>query len=251
MGENNCITQVNAHCLHRVYHYTIFTSLRHVLYWLDNTCLVCWVVFVTCVIVTTEKLSPGLPCRMGLIFPRFYEILGLVLFLCATLLTLMLNAKIAKIAWDSQRRQRRRGGGGGGDGGGVGGGASGQMSIRRKKELSVARMLAIVVGIFFLLCSPMYFATLIVKPTSPPWHRGLYYAFILLGDVNFWVNPVIYVWRNKDFRNAIRNLFGRRRQVVGMVLDEQEQSPGRKGLSFRTTVSVVQLQPTAKSSGDP
>ena len=35
-------TQVNAHCFHRAYHYTTFTSLRHMLYWLDNTCPVCW-----------------------------------------------------------------------------------------------------------------------------------------------------------------------------------------------------------------
>ena len=42
MREDNCITGGNVHCFHRAYHYTTFTLLIHVLYWLDNTCLVCW-----------------------------------------------------------------------------------------------------------------------------------------------------------------------------------------------------------------
>lgn len=78
---------------------------------------------------------------------------------------------------------------------------------RRQAELKVAKMLAFVVGIFFVLYHPFVAYTLLVKPDSSQTLNSLYYWCLTVLDVNFWINPIIYAWRSNDFRKAFSMLF--------------------------------------------
>ena len=189
-------------------------------------------IFLSVLVITTEKLRPGFQCKMSLIFPPYYMGIGVGCFLLATVTTFILYAQIAKLAWQSQKRRVNPTAG------------NNQMAINRKKELNIARMLGMVVGVFFLLFSPMFFVTFTVNQNSAPWHRFLYYICILLADANFWINPVIYSWRNKDFRTSFRTLLGRR---FHNPLGTGETQPSREGQSLRTKVSVITVMSKEKT----
>ena len=167
-------------------------------------------------LVAIQNIRPGVPCRMVLVFGEAYVTVCMSLLLLATVSMLVMNGKIAKIAWDSHKRQCHM--------------------VAQRKDIGIARMLAIVVGVFFLLYSPVLCMSFAVNLTSPTWLRFIYYILILWSDISFWINPLIYMWRNKDFRTGIKTIFGRHFRV-------SEIPSGNK-----STVAVIAM-PTAPQSG--
>ena len=78
---------------------------------------------------------------------------------------------------------------------------------RRKADLLITKMMAMVVGAFFTLYIPVIISIVFMTESPPFWQHVVHQLAFIIYDVNFWINPVIYAWRNKQFRKAYRSLF--------------------------------------------
>ena len=83
----------------------------------------------------------------------------------------------------------------------------------RKRDMQITRMMAMVCGVFFALYCPMLLMSFVMSPRSSDWHRGIFYVTVLFYDVNFWINSVIYAWRDKNFRKAFNTILKRIRAL--------------------------------------
>ena len=84
-----------------------------------------------------------------------------------------------------------------------------QQEQKRKASVRIASMMALVFGVFVCLYCPFVIAVLVISPTSPPWFHDFYYVTVVIYNLNFWVNPFIYVWRDKKFKKAFKTIFPR------------------------------------------
>uniref|UniRef100_A0A8C5GT93 5-hydroxytryptamine receptor 5A-like n=1 Tax=Gouania willdenowi TaxID=441366 RepID=A0A8C5GT93_GOUWI len=82
---------------------------------------------------------------------------------------------------------------------------------REQKEKKAALMVGILIGVFVLCWIPFFITELIVPLCScdiPPILKSI---FLWLGYSNSFFNPLIYTAFNKNYNNALRNLFSRQR----------------------------------------
>lgn len=96
---------------------------------------------------------------------------------------------------------------------------------REQKEKKAALMVGILIGVFVLCWIPFFITELIVPLCScdiPPIWKSI---FLWLGYSNSFFNPLIYTAFNKNYNNALRNLFSRQRWA-------------RQGLSPKSTTSL-------------
>ena len=77
---------------------------------------------------------------------------------------------------------------------------------RRKNNIRIASMMAMVFGMFFTLYCPISILSFVVDSSSPFWQVILYDFALIAFDINFWVNPLIYAWRDKKFKKALKTL---------------------------------------------
>lgn len=85
---------------------------------------------------------------------------------------------------------------------------------REQKEKKAALMVGILIGVFVLCWIPFFITELIVPLCScdiPPIWKSI---FLWLGYSNSFFNPLIYTAFNKNYNNALRNLFSRQRWDV-------------------------------------
>ncbi|XP_056290163.1 5-hydroxytryptamine (serotonin) receptor 5A, genome duplicate b isoform X2 [Pseudoliparis swirei] len=82
---------------------------------------------------------------------------------------------------------------------------------REQKEKKAALMVGILIGVFVLCWIPFFITELIVPLCScdiPPIWKSI---FLWLGYSNSFFNPLIYTAFNKNYNNALKNLFSRQR----------------------------------------
>ena len=82
----------------------------------------------------------------------------------------------------------------------------GQQSVGRR-HIRLTKMLALVVGLYVALYVPH---VVLVLVTDRGDLVGLVQAAVLISDINFWINPLIYAWKSKDFRKAFKKILGTR-----------------------------------------
>ena len=174
---------------------TATMSMRTILVTLP-TCWVVIIVYVVLMTIYTAEYAPGMTCSTSYIFPVIYRNVAIAYFSITTCVVGYVYIRIGIMVCGRCRQVAPSG-----------------LSTQARSDLSVARMLGMVVGLFFMLYLPFMVLGSIVKPDSPELIRFLYYVNILVYDLNFWINPIIYAWRNKDFRKAFRSLLGTRLRV--------------------------------------
>lgn len=82
-------------------------------------------------------------------------------------------------------------------------------STRRKQlktQLRITKMIGMVVGFFFIFYFPVFLVGLTTITGFAQYPDGVFLALGIFHNVNFWLNPIIYAWRDKKFRKAIKTL---------------------------------------------
>ena len=81
-----------------------------------------------------------------------------------------------------------------------------QQLNRRKSNIRIAKMMAMVFGVFFLLYLPVSVISPLVNAASPSWLREMSYSTLIIYQLNFWINPFIYAWKDEQFKKALKTL---------------------------------------------
>lgn len=158
----------------------------------------CWffMAIVVAVGILTTDSKPGAPCGPLYFFHPLLTVFITILFISTTLVTLTFYSLIARIILTNSNQVR-----------------SSELNStqiqRRQAEIRVTKMLGMVVGLFFVLYSPA-FIMLAVRARDPSLISYQFMKVVLLvHDINYWINPIIYIWRSKEFRDTIRKRFRR------------------------------------------
>ena len=199
-----------------------------------------WTAIAT-VLVAYAILTPMVPtegtCTQPDTFQKSYIILNFIYPILCTIMILGFYAAIAKLVISSsgqvapdsfQKRQQQRAG------------------------LRITKMMALVYGVFSLLYTPMGISFATISKSPPFWQYVLLHLSICLADMNYWINPAIYAWRNKQFRKAFQQLFSgckchstRLDNSVG-----QSNAPSQQ-VGLHTVSSTVSARPLTSRALEP
>lgn len=155
------------------------------------------IVYFCILLLFARKEVEKKPCAVDSYFKPIMSYSGAILFICCTLITIIFYVKIACLVRQSGRQVSQHNAI-----------QNTAQVTRRKKEKRITLTMAMVVGLFFVLYSPLVFTLVTLNANSTMEHRVIYYVTLIVCDVNFWINPVIYAWQNKAFRKAFRLLLG-------------------------------------------
>ena len=115
--------------------------------------------------------------------------------LVCTFIIISFYGAIAKIVYSSSRQVA------------LGASRTEQQRQQLQAALHITKMMALVYGVFNVCYIPIGVSVATISKSPPLWHYILHQLLVCLADVNFWINPAIYAWRNKQFRKAIQQLF--------------------------------------------
>ena len=155
---------------------------------------ICWVVNLVyhTVLAANVNFPEQSVCKPNLFVPGYNAKIRTALFCLTLAVNGLFYGHIAFIAYKSQRQV-----------------AAQQSHIeqqRQRKDMKITKMMAMVVGVFFLLYAPHYITAATMSRGSPKWRRVLMLCFNALYDVNFWINPMIYAWREPKFNRAFKDM---------------------------------------------
>ena len=131
-------------------------------------------------------------CAVYHFFNIYFAYIPLVTFLVATIACL---ASYGHIAWIVRMSNHR-----------VAAAETISQQNQMKRDLRITKMMAMVVGVYFVLYIPFFCIAFNMSRDSPLWYHVIFYLSVLIYDVNFWVNPIIYAWGDLNFRKAFNNL---------------------------------------------
>ena len=139
----------------------------------------------------------GMPCVVDVYFPKYFAYVSMGVFLISSATITYFYGHIACITCSSAQR--------------VAAAAPPTMAQQLiRHDLNITRMMAKVVGVFFCLYGPFFFIAFTISKRSPAWHRVLFYVAVLIYDVNFWINPLIYAGTDKKFQKAFEDILPQR-----------------------------------------
>ena len=83
--------------------------------------------------------------------------------------------------------------------------------VQQKRHVQMNRVIPIVVIFFHISWLPFFFIQMtMLEPAGVTHHKVLVANFLVfLGIMNSVVNPVVYAWRNTQYRRAFKKLLGR------------------------------------------
>ena len=202
--------------------------------------LLLWVVICvwTIGVAIFKDIQPaeGMPCVVDMYFPKYFAYVSMGVFLLSTGTIAYFYMHVACIICSSAQR--------------VAAAAPPTMAQQLiKHDLKITKMMAKVVGVFFCLYGPFFFIAFTISKRSPPWHRVLFYVAVLIYDINFWINPIIYAGGNRNFQKAFEDLLPqwltrlwKKPNVPVNTHPVNAITPGPSGTDSRETVQL-QVKP--------
>lgn len=152
-----------------------------------------WVVTMSIFASDPEENSD---CTAAAFYLPSYIHVGVIIFVVTTMVTFIFYCRIAYLVIKSQRQIANES-------------MNTSQIARRTTEIRITKMMAMVVGVFFVLYSPFFIANLGLIFVPSKVTRVIFRCAILLCDISFWINPLIYAKRDKEFRNAFDKLFAK------------------------------------------
>ena len=148
--------------------------------------LIGWLIMLNVRFVDVTNLKN---CTLYNSYPTFALYVGGIFFILMSLIIFIFYGSVACIAYSSHNQTAEVP-------------SAIQIQQGRKKEMRITRMMAMVCGIYFTLYFPCVLTLMFISPQSPQWQRTIYYATVIIYDINFWINPFVYAWRDKNFHKA-------------------------------------------------
>lgn len=106
------------------------------------------------------------------------------------------------------------------------------LGAARKRDVKATQNLSIIV-LFFMICWIPLYTINCVKAFCPECyvHPKLTFFCIILSHLNSAVNPILYAYHLKDFRQALKNLI---LKIIGMEIEQPQD------LNYRFSVASQQ-----------
>ena len=144
---------------------------------------------------TSDAIYYDSPCSLLNRLPKWYYFL-LILPHTVTphFISKILYTRIIYIAWKQEKVIKN----------GNTGATKGVMVLKR--EAKAAKMMWILLIVFLVCWAPYIILHIVIHITGPSVPRGLYIALEIakiLSLCNSFMNPMIYFWKNRDFREAL------------------------------------------------
>ena len=159
--------------------------------------------------LTSNKLKEGLSCDNA---TDVFDLVGIIVLCCAGLFFLFIVFFMyCRIFWEARKQRRTThvqenhcGG-----------------TVNTKSENKTAVTLAIVVGLFFACWFPMNVVFMMMGlGIKTSFIKSLYHPCICVAVTNSAMNPFIYGWRNKEFKQAYIKILRCKTSETLQVTDE-------------------------------
>lgn len=156
-------------------------------------------IWISLVAFYTPNVAENALCSINT-FPSFFRVPSLIYIIISISTTAYFYSKILRI-FINVRRQ-------------IAATSVNSLQVNRGfRQIVGAKIVCTVIGMFFVSYVPlMIMGSMVRYMPSSEIINFVYYMAVLLVDVNFWINPVIYAWRDKNFKKALDLLFRRFRR---------------------------------------
>ena len=167
--------------------------------------VILWAYIITVATITLLKfnhLDIGMPCRTIIILdPMVYNILFFPQFICLITGSVLCYVTIAMVAWHQKKRCRQQI---------TAAGApttnATPNATTNAADWKIVKMMALVPGVYLLSIFPAavfgFFNTRIGRENIVSVGR----VATIMWQIQCWVNPLIFAWKNENFRRAIKTV---------------------------------------------
>ena len=184
-----------------------------------------WTYNITAVIITMLKfnhLVSGMPCiAVKFLDPIAFNIPVLPPFICLATSLPLCYSVIAVVSWQQRKRRTQQI-------------APAEASTSNAASDSTAeavdwkivKMMALVTEIYLLSMFPSTLFSFVNNYPLP--RKTLVYmdrAVFIMWSTQYWVNPLIYAWKNVDFRRAMKTVLSIRSRRIDIQAEQAEPGP--------------------------